>query len=156
MKVEIVPATENHIRDIREMVRRADREELWASTMHTPEQAIRAGVENSDQAMVGLVDGVPVCIWGVVHDSIIGPIGTPWMVATTALDKYARVFIRRCKEEALKSFEGYALLENYVHTKNTKAIQWLKWLGFSVSEEPEEYGMLREKFYKFKMRLAHV
>lgn len=152
MIVEIVPATENHIRAISEMVRRADIEELWATSMRKPEEVIREGVLASDKAMVGLVDGIPVCIWGVVHDSIIGPIGTPWMVATSALDKYARIFIRRCREEAMKSFEGYALLENYVHAKNVRAIQWLKWLGFSVSEEPEKYGMLNELFYRFALR----
>jgi hypothetical protein len=155
MKIEILPVTESHIAEVSKMVRCADKEELWAAAMQQPEEAIRAGVESSDQALVGLVDGTPVCIWGVVNDSLIGPVGTPWMVATTALDKYARVFIRRCKEEALKSFEGYALLENYVHTKNTRAIHWLKWLGFLVSKEPEKYGMLGEEFYKFK-RVNHV
>lgn len=134
------------------MVRPADRVELWASSMTTPEAAIAKGFENSDCTMVGLADGVPVCIWGVVHESIIGNIGTPWMVATTALEKYARLFIKHCREEAMKSFDGYDVLENYVHAKNTKAIQWLKFLGFSVSEEPEEYGMLGELFYKFELR----
>lgn len=156
MKIEIVPATEYHILEVSKMVRCADKEELWAATMNTPEQAIRAGVANSDQALVGLVDDVPVCIWGVVNDSLIGPVGTPWMVATHALEKYARVFIRRCKKEAMKSFDGYALLENYVHEENTRAIQWLKWLGFSVCKEPENYGMLGEKFHRFTMRSSHV
>jgi hypothetical protein len=156
MKIEILPATEYHIREVSNMVRSADKEELWAATMHTPEQAIRAGVENSDEALVGLVDGTPVCIWGVVNDSLIGPVGTPWMIATTALDKHAKAFLRRCRREAMKSFSQYALLENYVHVKNTRAIEWLKWLGFFVNNEPEEYGMLGEKFYKFSMRLNHV
>jgi hypothetical protein len=154
--VEIVEATPDHIEAILEMVRPEDREELWASTMHTPRQAIEAGVRNSDKTMVGLADGVPVCIWGVVNDSIIGPIGSPWLVATTALDKYARQFVRHCKAEAVKIFDGYAVLENHVHAKNTKAIQWLKWLGFSVSEDSEEYGMLRQPFYKFSMRCENV
>lgn len=152
IRVEVVRATPQHVAEIARAVRPADREELWACRMQTPEQVMQRGIEMSDKAMAGLVNGRAVCMWGVVHDSLIGPCGTPWMVGTMALDEYAKTFLRRCKKGLVDMFEGYQHLENFVDARNTKAIQWLKWLGFNVDKEPQEYGMLKLPFHKFTMR----
>ena len=138
------------------MIRAADRAELWAVRMQTPEQVMERGLEMSDKAMVGLVNGRAACMWGVVHESLIGPMGTPWMVGTTLLDQYAKTFLRRCKKTLVDMFEDYQHLENYVDARNTRTIQWLKWLGFTVHKEPEEYGILRLPFHKFTMRKEYV
>lgn len=152
ISVSIVPATKQHAAEIARMVRPADREEIWAATMHTPEQAMLIGIEHSDRTMTGMVNGHPVCMWGVVPESLIGPMGAPWMIGTVALDEYARTFLRRCKKTVVGMFADYQHLENYVDARNTRAIQWLKWLGFIVDKEPQEYGMLKQPFYRFRMR----
>lgn len=150
--VEIIPATEQHVDEIARAVRPADVEELWATTMSSPRAVMMRGLKYSDKAMVGLVNGKAVCMWGIVHESLIGPCGAPWMVATIALDEHAKIFLRRCKKVLVDMFAGYQHLENYVDARNTKAIQWLKWMGFNVDKETETYGMLKLPFHKFTMR----
>lgn len=156
MKVEIVPATKKHVEEIAAAVRPEDREELWAASMQRPEDAMLSGLRYSDQAMAGLVNGKAVCIWGVVPESFIGPMGTPWMVASMALDEHAKAFLRRCKKMVQAMFGEYEHLENYVDARNKRSIEWLKWLGFLVEPEPQPYGMLKQPFHRFTMRRNHV
>lgn len=153
--VSIIPATHDHIAAIGKMVRAADRDELRASTNHSPEEAMEAGLAYSDQAMTGLIDGVPVCMWGVVRESLVMNMGVPWMVATSLLDKNAATFLRHCKGPVLAMLGDYDTLINHVDARNVKAIRWLKWLGFKVEREPVEYGVEKLPFHRFSMsRLA--
>lgn len=149
-------ATEDHIERMRDMVRPADADELWASSMMTPDRVMKRALGISDFALTGFVNDLPVCMWGVVTSSIIGNIGTPWMVATKHLDRYAIPFLRFSKPQVMSLLDDYDMLRNYVDTRNTRAIQWLKWLGFKVEEKTEPYGMFKMPFHKFVMEKAHV
>ena len=66
VKVEIVKATPEHARQIADNPRPADVDELWAASYETPYNAILKGIQRSDQAMTGLINDVPVCMWGAV------------------------------------------------------------------------------------------
>ena len=155
-KVSIIKATAAHAEYIAKNVRDADKQEIWAIAMRNPEEAMLNGIEISDKSFTGMVDGVPVCMWGIVEQSIIGPVGTPWMIASNKLDQYAKLFIRQCKKRAHKYFSAYGLLENYIDARNTKAIQWLKWLGFSVEDVSSPYGALGMPFHRFTMGAKNV
>ena len=146
---EIIPATLEHVAIIAKDIRPEDREELWATAYCTPEQAMTEGLKCSDIVMTGVIDGVPVCMWGVVRPSWLIDIGTPWMVGSTLLDVHAMKFLRRCRRPLLALFEGYDRLENYVDARNTRSIQWLKFMGFNVDEEPVEYGVEKMPFHRF-------
>lgn len=93
----------------------------------------------------GLVRSAYVSDWVEVIEeddgSIIGAIGlalerslaVPWYVHTDAVDKYkllvaihSKRFIRRMRRKGLP-------LLNFVDQRNTNAIKWLKWLGFTVA-----------------------
>lgn len=152
---EIVPATEDHIVAIAKMVRPEDKAELWAACLQTPDAVMRGALERG-HALTGLVDGEPVCMWGVVPQSLLINWGAPWMVGTTALERHALMFLRRCRKQVLELFAGYDMLLNYVDARNARAIQWLKWLGFTVEKTPEKYGFLNLPFHKFSMEVRHV
>jgi len=149
MKAEIVIATPDHIVDIAKKVRPEDRAELWAATLAKPDDAMRHGLDYSDKAYTGLLDGVAVCMWGVAPVCLLNGLGAPWMVGTSDLDQHALKFLRVCREPLLELFQGYDKLENYVDARNTKAIRWLKFMGFNVEETEMPYGALKLPFHRF-------
>ena len=152
MIVTIEPATIEHAIAIAADVRAPDVAEIWASSRQVPERAMISGIKYSEQAMTGLVDGEPVCMWGVVNDSLVGRIGIPWMIGTSKLDKYARLFLRECRKPQLEMFSGYGMLMNYVDARNTRAIKWLRFMGFEIEPEPIPYGLSGLPFHKFTLK----
>jgi len=61
-------------------------------------------------------------------------------------------FLRRNRNWIDANMKIYDKLENYVDARNTKAINWLKWLGFQFADETVPYGMLKMPFYKFWLK----
>lgn len=152
MRVEVVRADACYIKDIAANVRKADREELWAAGCMTPLDCMFHGLEYSVKAWTGLIDGTPVCMFGCVSASILGNVGRPWMVGTKQLVRHPLVFLRRCKEYVEEMRVNFDRLENYVDVRNTKAIEWLTWLGFEFPEQPKQIGPYKMLFLRFEMR----
>jgi hypothetical protein len=154
MKAEIVPAQIEHVPAIASNMREADREELRSAWCMTPLDCMFHGLRYSEKTWTGLIDGVPVCMFGCVPASILGNVGRPWMVGTNSLDKYPLVFLRRCKREGClaEMLERFDRLENYVDVRNKRAIQWLMWLGFDIRQPPELIGPYKLPFFRFEMR----
>jgi hypothetical protein len=149
-KVDIIPATGEHAEHIAWNVRDADREELWASSAMAPLPVMLKGIKHSEEPLTGTVDDTPVCMFGIVADSFIGNIGVPWMVGSNDLDNHAVKFLRRNRAWITASMKIYDRLENYVDVRNTKAINWLGWLGFKF-DDPIPYGIFKRDFMRFSM-----
>ena len=132
-------------------MRQADVEEIWAASRMQPLEALRLGVLVSEHALTGMVDDDPVCIFGVSHRSLLDTTGVPWLLGTNAIDKHAKAFMRRNKTIIKEWRARYELLENWVDSRNTKSIAWLRWLGFEI-EEASPYGALGLPFHRFTMR----
>ena len=152
MKTGIIAADAGHIPAIAANMRKADREELGAAWCMTPLECMINGLAHSDRAWTGLIDGTPVCMFGCVPASILGNAGRPWMVATKLLDEHPLAFLRRCRGCVAQMRERFEVLENYVDMRNTRAIEWLAWLGFSFRKRPELIGPYGMPFLKFEMR----
>lgn len=152
--VRIIPATTEHAQHIADNVRPEDRAEIWAACLQKPLPAMEAGMKFGE-AHTGIIDDVPVCMWGVIEESMIGNVGTPWMVASKDIDSQAKVFLRHCRAPVMEIFGRYDRLENYVDARNGRSIMWLRWLGFKI-EEPEPYGILNLPFHKFHKESVHV
>ena len=150
--VSIVPATLEHAEYVAKHIRFADREEIWASHKYTPERALITAIMHSQIAFAGKVNGEVVCVWGIHEESLMLSNATPWMIGTDKLDKYAKTFIQHCRPQAALLLSQYKYLKNYVDARNTRAIRWLKWLGFRIASEPEPYGVMKLPFYAFTMR----
>lgn len=150
MKVEIVPAEAEHITAIAPKVREADRQELWATACMKPIDALICSYAVSKLAWTGLVDGEPVCMFGVAPASLLTSTGRPWMIGTDLIDRYSTTFLRRCKGRVREMLRYYQSLENYVDLRNERAIRWLDWLGFEF-EGPYPYGVLKLPFMRFTM-----
>lgn len=151
---EIRPATDEDMVFIAEHARQADIDELWAADRITPLETMRKGARVGE-AFLGLVDGCPVCVFGVAPISFLTGTGIPWMVGTTLLDKHAAGFVKGSRFAIRQILRKWGKLYNMVDARNTRAIRWLKWLGFQIYPSVP-YGHLDLPFHPFLMEAKHV
>lgn len=145
---EVARATPEHGEYVAEHMRAADVAEIWVGWRHTPAEAIARSVAVSRDAFTGLADGVPFCVFGVGTATAMGDVGSPWMLGTEALPRHARTFLRGSVAFVGHVRGEYSRLENYVDARNTLALRWLKWLGFTM-EEAVPFGPDKLPFHKF-------
>lgn len=150
-KFTIERATIEHIEHVACYVREADVEELSAAAGITPLEAMLIGRKWSVECWCGMADGEPICIFGVSSASPLSRSGHPWMVGTEHLDRLAFGFLRRSRNVVHDMLSRYDELYNYVDARNTRAIRWLRWLGFTIMDT-EPYGLCGLPFHRFEMR----
>lgn len=157
MAAEIVPATPEHAAELAPRVRQADREEFMAASGQSPEEVLADGLTLSSSAWAGLLDGRVVCMFGVAPMPGADGVGVPWMVGSDRLDSCAAVFLRQCRRSGMirRMLDAYPVLMNAVDCRNSKAIAWLKWLGFRFGGAIP-YGVAGLPFHVFEMRDSHV
>jgi hypothetical protein len=151
----VVEATIEHAQRMAPRLRQADLDEVWASAQLEGDQALMRGLACSTHAWTGLVDGEPACMFGVVPASMMSGIGVPWMLGTDLVEQHATAFLRRNRRYVKLMTQAYNYLVNYVDDRNVKAIAWLEWLGFAMSE-PQQFGAFGMPFRRFEMRSEHV
>ena len=93
-----------------------------------------------------------VCIFGVTPASMMGGVGSPWMMGTPLLEARAKTRMKVCPGYITRMLQAFPLLINWVHAENTTSVRWLKRLGFHM-EQPAPYGPKRELFRRFEMRV---
>lgn len=155
LKAEVVPAHVDHIDAIVSDVRQADIDELEASSGSTPEQALERGIKGSSWAVTVLYNGKPVAIAGLIVVNLLCGFGSPWMVATHAVEENPRPFLRLSRQYVAKMADQCPLLINFVDDRNSVAIRYLEWLGFSMAN-PQPFGKSGLPFRRFEMRSQHV
>ena len=151
MRTEIVRAELVHCQVIADNIREPDRDELWAIGYLSPFNALMRSWAVSDKSWTALFDGMPACMFGVSMGSAITDTGRPWLIGSRLIDRYPLSFLKGCKPHMDEVRKQYMYLENYVDVRNIRAIKWLKWMGFSVSDRPEPYGVMQLPFYYFGM-----
>jgi hypothetical protein len=151
----IEPATQDHVAAMLPYVRKADRDEVFASSGSAMEVILPICVGSAREAWAGLVDGQVACIFGVNGRTILSEVGVPWMIGTDLIAKHAKAFLRRNKKMVAVMLSLYPTLINYVDVRNVKAIEWLRWLGF-VFDDPAPHGVYQMPFLRFEMKADHV
>lgn len=135
-RIQIVPGTLAQVHQVIDELREIDRTELTI-TSGNPGAAILAGWAQSTYRRVALVDGSPAIVYGVAPTPLLADgSAAPWMVATPAIQQVSREFLLASVGELQAMRKGYADLRNATHKDNTISINWLRWLGFRVSDEP--------------------
>lgn len=125
----------------------SDRVEIMSSHGHTPESALIYSIEKTIYCKVA-ENGEPICIFGINPDSLLGEKAIVWMLSTDKLKEAKIKFFRESKKYITELLEWYPLLYNYVDARNTKSIQWLRWLG-AVIEEAKPFGLEGKQFHYF-------
>lgn len=110
-----------------------DNLELQASLGLTGPIGIAECLIFSEHTWVGILDGKIECVFGLGADP--PNVGIPWLVGTDNIDKFSMGFLRESKVIIELMLSYYPILTNLVAERHTKAIKWLKWLGFSFTGE---------------------
>lgn len=147
----MVPATKEHAIEMAGKLRRADVEELKAVGKHNATKALIDSLDISVSAWTGIYDGKPAFIFGVADCPNHEKVGIPWMMGTPALDKCAKEFIKINPKYINYMRKRYNILINFVDVRNKRAIRWLEWLGFEMSD-PKPYGVNNMPFMQFYMK----
>ena len=115
-------------------MREADILELSLATGHSPAEALD-DVVDGETTWVGVYDGVPEVIFGVIPHPEIPNWGVPWLLGTDNIIKFRTAFIRTSYETVNSWINKYEVLTNFVHVDNTISKRWLKMLGFVIFPE---------------------
>lgn len=142
-RARIVPAEAWHAELIAQDPRPADVAELWSAGRHTPLEALLVGLRASAEPMTGMWGDEPVCMFGASPFSIMGGMGTAWMIGSRALDRYSvqrSLLLLSVPAVEYMQAQFPRLLYNFVDARNLAAIRWLRWLGFQFGD-PIPYGV---------------
>lgn len=149
------PQTED-LKYIADNMRPEDVAEIEASGVYpSPFVALQKSVLVSRDTWVAKYGEEPLCVFGVGTVKLMSTaLGFPWLLSTPAVEKHPGALLRIGRwhvERALKTFD---ILENYIDARNTKAIGWLRWLGFSFDASPVLVGPGRTPFLRFSKARA--
>lgn len=132
-------------------LRQADLAECYAYGHTDQLPGLRQSAACSVLCWSGFVDGELAAIIGVTPVSVMGGIGSPWMMGTPVLDRHSRILVRRTPDYIGRMLTAFPHLVNHVHAKNVTSVRWLRRLGFTL-HEAEPYGARGELFHRFEMR----
>lgn len=113
-------------------LRTADQEEIVAATgLPVQESLLRSIAISNGGAWVGIHKDRIEAVFGVVESPFLA---VPWFVATDKFHEFWLKFVRESREFIYALLDRYGLLVNFVDSRHTEAIRWLRWLGFVVDE----------------------
>lgn len=128
--------------------RQADIDEMHAAAGASVGDCLRLGFEQSMHCWSICADDHPIAVVGDVMQGIGH--GLPWMVTTTQVEKHARGFLRASRVVLDDMLTRHATLSNQVDQRNTAAIRWLSWLGFTIGDAAPA-GIHGLPFHKFTL-----
>lgn len=144
------PTIPEHLRELAQTMREADRRELMDASGQTPLGALEEGYVHSTKILTIFDDADRVVgIFGVAPNPVDPLIGHPWMLASDLLEGIKKTFLKECRKYVDDLGQGFPLLMNCCDKRNVVHIKWLRWLGFSFIKEHPEYGVGRVPFLEF-------
>jgi hypothetical protein len=94
--------------------------------------------DNSQDKTIVFIDDKPACLLGVINSTEV------WLFFSKDIDKLPLSFFKLGKKFIAK----YDYLQGHIYSENTFALQWAKFMGFTI-EEPKPYGEQGKLFHKF-------
>jgi len=152
--IEVVsPATVEHALSMINRIRAEDiNEHAKVVSPHTTmEDTLRGSVSISEKSWAGVVDGVVICICGVAPIPQMPGSGAVWLISTYDMELHSTEFLKKSRSILVEMLQVFPHLWNYADVANTRALQWLQWLGFSI-HEPIPYGPYGYPFHFFEIR----
>lgn len=107
---------------------------------HEPKEALRHGLRASTLSWTFCLDGKPAAMIGVVPASFIDGHARIWMLGTDEVDRAARVVVKLGPRLLGRIRGEWPRLDNLVAVNNSRAVRFLRWLGFAFDEEVRYVG----------------
>lgn len=129
-------------------LRTADLREIEAGSNRPPAEALGLAVRLSKNAYaVELASGEVVALFGVVPTAE-AKLGLVWLMGSDQIKAIRFVFLRHSKTWLQKLSTDFPLLGNFVDSRNTLHVEWLRWLGFRFLRRAN-IGVNGEEFLEF-------
>lgn len=129
-------------------LRESDVHEVYASHHYSPFMALYLSLYKSVIALTVEDHGIPLAMFGLNPETIMGSRGVVWLLASTDLNYRKVRFVRHTKKFIKLMMTNYTFIYNFVHENNTESIEWLRRSG-AVIYEPRPYGVEGENFRFF-------
>lgn len=137
-------------------LRQDDLDEIAVGSGWEPEEALVNALMVSAQSWAIIHEGAVVALFGVA--GLPGGGGTPWMMASEGLVRISKSLLRESRLWVRIMLVRYGSLQNLVWAGNSKHIEWLRWLGFHIAEDPTfiERNGRNVPFFHFHLKDNHV
>lgn len=152
---KLIPLQREHLPHLIANLREWDRKELQSFRDISIEDALTELLDEHSQVWVS-PKGNPCVVCGLVAHKTEAGVGVPYLLATEEFYEYTRLFARESKLWVQDAQQQYPLLYNLVAADNTKAVRWLKWLGFFFGDPIHNLGRNGLTFYPFYLRRQYV
>lgn len=125
---------------IAQNMRDQDRAEVETSSAIPPRDALAVSLAISSHGYAVLEsDGSPCAFFGAAP-SALPEIGVVWMLGTDGIRREARGIARRTRHYFNTLNAAYPVLWNYIDSRNTVSLRWLRWGGFELLKDVEIGG----------------
>lgn len=145
--ISLLPTTAEHVRELKDTMRAADRREVEGIGFSSAKglwRSYKSGLMNT----TGLIDGKVAAIWGV-GGTYMGSIGQPWLLTSEEVNKISPLkFARIYQKEVIRMLELFPRLVNYVAADYEEAVRLLSIVGFDLGEV-QDLG--NGKYRRFEM-----
>jgi len=133
------------------LLREADKREIAANSGLAPEVALKESYATSSEIRLAChSDGTPIAIFGIGPNPLQETMGIPWMVGTDELAKHSLPLVRDARKWVERQLSTYPILSNFVDSRNTTHLRWLRHIGFHIDETPKYIGVdPTVPFYQF-------
>tara|TARA_R100001594_G_scaffold98085_1_gene132514 strand:- start:234 stop:632 length:399 start_codon:yes stop_codon:yes gene_type:complete len=128
-------------------MRSADRDEIKAALGKSPFDGLIDSVALSDVPFTIMADQEPAAMFGA--GPVVSGVGCIWLLGTDLILQNSTRFLRESRYWLEICAKPYDLLFNYVDERNSAHIRWIKWLGFTVINRHEKFGVEQRPFLEF-------
>jgi hypothetical protein len=149
--IRVEPCSEEYIKRLAPNLAKADLAELWAMERRDPVTSMMSAWRRGRETWALLSDDTVVAMYGVIDVSLVSDGGRPWNFSCQDVGKYAKSFIKESVRIEKEWADKYSFLTNYVDSRHTKAVRWIKWLGYTL-DNPIPIGPEKVPFFRFWKR----
>jgi len=135
---QVVPATREHINQMRGKFRESDEREARATGETNAYSCAVQVFHSSKKAWTGLLYGKPIVMFGGTDPDFVTGISRPWMFGTDDMRKAGLSVLRRTRKYMKELRDNADGLEARVHNDNITSMKWLKWIGFNPGGYEED------------------
>lgn len=140
------------VTDLDGRLREADAKEVIAYRIENEAYGLGDSFARSSLRFTVDLDGVPMAMFGIVPDTILGPTACVWLFGADGMNKIKKTFVK-CSRQVIADFLiHYPVLWNVVDGRYVSSIRWLKSCGAVFNETPVKIGGV--DFFGFEMRRA--
>lgn len=98
------------------------------------QDTMKRSLANSSRVWLGMDNGKILAMWGLIPPTLMSDVAYLWMRHTEHLREHKFVFIRHSQRMVQQMLEDYPTIVGHCACANTRAQQWLRWLGATFDE----------------------